>query len=92
MTSSVVYQSESLAADPEELGSIPGATWFLRSSGSGIESTQPREENWGATWMKSSGSGLENPYCADHVALSTRKSRHYFTGCGGPQSVYSLKD
>jgi hypothetical protein len=24
---------------------------FLRSSGSGTGSTQPREDNWGATWM-----------------------------------------
>jgi hypothetical protein len=23
-------------------------------------STQPHEDNWGATWRKSSGSGLEN--------------------------------
>ena len=33
---------------------------FLNSSGSGTGSTQPREVNWGATWIKSSGSGLEN--------------------------------
>jgi hypothetical protein len=33
---------------------------FLRSSGSGMGSTQPREDNWGATWRKSSGSRLEN--------------------------------
>jgi hypothetical protein len=33
---------------------------FLRSSGSGRRSTQPREDNWGSTWSKSSGSGLEN--------------------------------
>ena len=33
---------------------------FLSSSGSGTGSTQPREVNWGATWIKSSGSGLEN--------------------------------
>jgi hypothetical protein len=25
---------------------------FLRSRGSGTGSTQPREDNWGATWMK----------------------------------------
>jgi hypothetical protein len=25
---------------------------FLRSSGSGTGSTQPREDNWGATWME----------------------------------------
>ena len=33
---------------------------FLSSSGSGTGSTQPREVNWGTTWIKSSGSGLEN--------------------------------
>jgi hypothetical protein len=33
---------------------------FLRRSGSGTGSTQPREDNWGATWKNSSGSGLEN--------------------------------
>jgi hypothetical protein len=41
--------------------SIPGAArFFLRSSGSGTGSTQPREDNWGTTWKDSSGSGLEN--------------------------------
>jgi hypothetical protein len=33
-------------------GSIPCATDFLRYSGSGTGSTQPREYNWGATWKK----------------------------------------
>jgi hypothetical protein len=33
---------------------------FLHSSGSGTGSTQPCEDKWGATWKKSSGSGLEN--------------------------------
>jgi hypothetical protein len=32
---------------------------FLRSSGSGRGSTQPRDYNWGATWKKSNCSGLE---------------------------------
>jgi hypothetical protein len=40
-------------------GSVPGATNFLRSNGSGMESTQRREHNSGATWKKSSSSGLE---------------------------------
>jgi hypothetical protein len=33
---------------------------FIKNSGSGTGSTQPREYNWGATWKKSSGSCLEN--------------------------------
>jgi hypothetical protein len=33
---------------------------FLKNSESGIGSAQPREYNWGATWKKSSGSGIEN--------------------------------
>jgi hypothetical protein len=32
---------------------------FLTSSRFGTGSTQPREHNWGATWNRSSGSGLE---------------------------------
>jgi hypothetical protein len=31
---------------------FPALPDFLRSSGSGRGSTQPREDNWGATWMK----------------------------------------
>jgi hypothetical protein len=47
-------------------------------------STQPREDNWGATWNKNSGSGLENQIttvgirCADHATPSISKSWHYF--------------
>jgi len=34
---------------------------YLSSSGSGTGSTQPREVNWGATWMKKvAAPGLEN--------------------------------
>jgi hypothetical protein len=39
---------------------FPALPDFLRSSESGMGSTQPRENNWGATWKDSSGSGLEN--------------------------------
>jgi hypothetical protein len=39
---------------------FPALPDFLRSSGSGLGPTQPREDNWGATWKESSGSGLEN--------------------------------
>jgi hypothetical protein len=39
---------------------FPALPDFLRSSGSGTGSTQPREDNWGATWMEKCGSGVEN--------------------------------
>ena len=39
---------------------FPGLPDLLSSSGSGTGSTQPREVNWRATWIKSSGSGPEN--------------------------------
>ena len=39
---------------------FPALPDFLISSGSGTGSIQPREINWGATWIKSSGSGPEN--------------------------------
>ena len=39
---------------------FPALPDFLSSSGFGTGSTQPREVKWGATWIKISGSGLEN--------------------------------
>jgi hypothetical protein len=58
---------------------------FLRSSGSGTGSTQPREYNWRATWKKkkSSGSGLENwDYGRkESVPLTTRRPSIYKKNC-----------
>jgi hypothetical protein len=57
---------------------FPALPDFLRSSESGTGSAQPREDNWGATWKKSSGSDLENRKltvgirCADHATPSSR--------------------
>jgi hypothetical protein len=45
MTASVVYWSEFLATDPEVWVGFPELPDFLRSSGSGKGSTQPREYN-----------------------------------------------
>jgi hypothetical protein len=43
--------SEFLATDPEVRVRFPALPDFLRSSGSGTGSTQPRH-NWGVTWKK----------------------------------------
>jgi hypothetical protein len=53
---------------------VPALPHFLSSSGSGTESTQPPEDKWGATWMKSSGSGLVTDINGRGVsaALTTR--------------------
>jgi hypothetical protein len=59
ITASVDLWSEFLATDPEVWVRLPALPDFLRSSGSGMWSTQPYEYNWGATW-KSSGCGLES--------------------------------
>jgi hypothetical protein len=60
VTASVAQWSEFLPTDTEVWVRFPALPDFLRSSGSGTASTQPREYNWGATWLKSSGSCLEN--------------------------------
>jgi hypothetical protein len=44
-TTSVVYCSEFLATDPEVRVRFSALPYFLRSSGSGTGSTQPREYN-----------------------------------------------
>jgi hypothetical protein len=55
----VVQWSEFLATDPVVRVRFPALPDFLRSSGSGTGSSQPREYEWGATERKSSGSGIE---------------------------------
>jgi hypothetical protein len=44
-------QSSRLQIQRSRVG-FPALPDFLRSSGSGTGFTQPREDNWGATWMK----------------------------------------
>jgi hypothetical protein len=51
-TASVIYWSESLATEPEVRVRFSALPDYLRSSGSGTRSTQPREYNWGATLKK----------------------------------------
>jgi hypothetical protein len=48
-----------MSIDAEVWVRFPALPDFLRRSGSGTASTQPREYNWGATRKKSSGSALE---------------------------------
>jgi hypothetical protein len=67
---------EFLATDPEVRVRIPALPNSLRSFGSGTEFTQLREYNCGATWEKSSGSGLEKPEntaAGNHTTPSIRK-------------------
>jgi hypothetical protein len=48
----VVKRSEFLATEEEVRVRFPGLPDFLRSSGSGTGSTQPREYNWKSTWKE----------------------------------------
>jgi len=64
---------------------------FLSSSGSGTGSTQPREVNWGATWIKKGAApGLETAVgtrCADHVTPLYPQKLALTTPTGGGRSV-----
>jgi hypothetical protein len=52
LTAFVFQWSEFLATDPEARVRFPALPHFLRSSGSGTGSTQPREYNWRDIWKK----------------------------------------
>jgi hypothetical protein len=76
----VVYWSEFLATDPEDRVLFPALPDFLRSSGSGTGSTEPRETTEELLERKSRGSGLENRdyglgiRCVDNTTPSIFKS------------------
>jgi hypothetical protein len=62
---------------------FPALPDILRSSRSGTGSTQPREDNWGATWVKrqqlpsrKSRLTVVGTRCADHATPSIHKSWH----------------
>ena len=81
--------SQAVRASPDK----PALPDFLSSSGSGTGSTQPREVNWGATWIKSSGSGPEKRLtavgirCADHVTPLYPQKLALTSPIGGGRSV-----
>ena len=73
---------------------FPALPDFLSSSGSRTGSTQPREVNWGATWIKKcSGPGPENRLtavgirCADHVTPFYPQKLALTSPTGGGHSV-----
>ena len=73
---------------------FPALPDFLSSSGSGTGFTQPREVNWGATWIKSSGSGPEKQRltavgirCADYVTPLYPQKLALTSPTGGGRSV-----
>jgi hypothetical protein len=86
-------RSEFLATGPEVRVPFPTLPDFLKSSGSGKGSTQPREYNLRATWKKSSGSGLENRNTAVgirydyNVASSIREKLTLTSPTSGGRSV-----
>jgi hypothetical protein len=63
---------------------FPALPDFQRSSGSGTGSTQPREDNWGATWREKYRLRSRKPRlttggirCTDRATSSIRKSWYY---------------
>jgi hypothetical protein len=73
---------------------FPALPHFLRSSGSGTGSTQPREDNWGATWMKKVAASVKKDEltavgicCAEHATLSIRKKLTLTSPTSGGRSV-----
>jgi hypothetical protein len=61
-----------MATDPEARVLLQALPDFVRSSGSGTGSTQPREYNWEATWKKAKNIAVGIRH-ADHVTLCIRK-------------------
>jgi hypothetical protein len=73
---------------------FPALPDFLSSSVSGTGSTHPREINWGATWIKISGSGPEKQRltavgirCADRVTTLYPQKLALTSPTGGGHSV-----
>jgi hypothetical protein len=67
-----MYTDDRLCGLVNRVPGYPVLPDFLRSSGSGMGPTQPREYKWGATWKKAENMavGICHP---DHVASSNRK-------------------
>jgi hypothetical protein len=72
-------------------GSFPGATrFFLRSTGSGTGSTQPRDDNWGAISRKWRLRSRKPKLTAVGIRQRHRWSPHYTNHYSTQTSVFSL--
>ena len=78
----------------------PALPDFLSSSGSGTGSTQPREVNWGATWLNEKSSGSRSrkqrltavgTRCADHVTPLYPQKMALTSPNGGGRSVCRVR-